>query len=281
MKNNKILIITMMLAIILVGSAFVMADLECVGQNCNFNVSITVRDLPSTVDAVWVNNHATSITLTSGSSSDHNLWFNASDGNGVGDMDNATATAYALGVGTILCEKNGTYPASNTIMFKCPFNVPFYQTSGIYTWLIDVSGINNATTYNWNMTVNPLDSINQNYNTMTWTSLPPNTNNLEADNSLTLTNTGNQPYATFTMTGHNAVGVTFADVINANQFSMSNSSGVTKISMNNNVGVSVSSLGSLLTGSSVTKDYRFYVNTGFVRADTYNQQNSWSLIASS
>jgi len=107
------------------------------------------------------------------------------------------------------------------------------------------------------------------------------TDDNEADNTITITNGGNQVYANFDITGQNATGQTFTDLINADKFSVDNLGGQTsgQVYMISNTPVDVTSKLSLNSkGASVTEQIFFYADIpSGIRADTYLSDTAWAI----
>jgi hypothetical protein len=138
-----------------------------------------------------------------------------------------------------------------------------------------------ATNVSTTATINSLDYVTQDVTYVKWASVTLGTNDNQADNTITLTNGGNTAYPNFAITGQNATGQTYADVINADKFDVDNVGSATtgQIYMESNSAVDVSSKLSLNSkGASVTEQIFFYVDipTG-ISADNYISDSAWAI----
>lgn len=259
---------------------FVIGD-ECVGQNCPVDINLTIGNIVPTIPQVY---SISAITLNGGTTKLVTIIFNASDDNGYGDLDISTAQVSLSKGGEITrtsssCVAIENYTLISTI--SCDITMQFYDGEG--SWVINASisdlaseeAINDTTT----ATINALDYVTQDVTYVRWISATLDTNDNEADNTITLTNGGNQLYLNFDITGQNATGQVFSDLINANQFNVDNETGKTsgQIYLQNDTNIDVSSKLSLNThSSSSTIQAYFYADIPIgLKGDIYYRINSW------
>jgi hypothetical protein len=170
--------------------------------------------------------------------------------------------------------------------FNCSMSFNFWDTAG--EWTINASIQNTSGDLFINQTqtfiVNALDYVTQDVNSVAWASATSGTNDNEADNTIILTNGGNQDYVTCNIKAYDLIGENYANLISANQFSIANSTGQTEeqIYLINDTLVDVSSKINLNSHSSSTSTTAFFyvdVPTGLL-PDNYSQINEWSIIFS-
>jgi hypothetical protein len=281
-KTKTLFVVLTLMTFMLSFLPFVIGD-ECVGQNCPADINLTIGNIVPTIPQVY---SISAITLNGGTTKLVTIIFNASDDNGYGDLDISTAQVSLSKGGEITrtssyCVAIENYTLISTI--SCDITMQFYDSEG--SWIINASisdlaseeAINDTTT----ATINALDYVTQDVTYVKWISATLDTNDNEADNTITLTNGGNQLYPNFDITGQNATGQVFSDLINANQFSVDNETGKTsgQIYMESNTPVDVSSKLSLNSkGNSVTEQIFFYVDIqSGIRADNYLSDSAWAI----
>jgi hypothetical protein len=158
----------------------------------------------------------------------------------------------------------------------------FYDNAGSWDITAQINDTDNSLIENTteSFIVNALNYVIQDITYVNWASLIPNTNDNEADNTITLTNGGNQDYTTTNIKAYDLIGNVYAEIINASQFSIDNLGGQTtgQIYMQNDTNVDVSSKINLNAhNSSVTAEIFFYIDVPVLKADNYNQLNSWEI----
>jgi hypothetical protein len=282
-KKKKTLFVMIALLGIMSILPFVFADV-CSGQNCPADINLTISNIAPTIPEVYP---VSAITLNGGTTKVVTIEFNASDTNGYEDLDFATAEVNLSKSGettrtSSVCSAIANYTEVSTI--SCDVTMQFYDGAGS-DWKITATIEDLATETAINDTtfavVNALDYVTQDKTYVNWATATLGANDEEADNTIAITNGGNQVYSTFDITGQSATGVTFADVINANKFSVDSDTGQTsgQIYMVSATPVDVTSLLSLNTkGASVTEEIFFYADIpSGIRADSYLSDNAWGI----
>ena len=216
------------------------------------------------------------ITLTGGTTKDIYIKFNISDVN------------FNSSSGQINISHNGESRynltcLNTTIQFNCTLSMQYYDSAGVWTINTSVKNNNQEWIYNdtESFTLNDLDYITQDNSAIQWGTLNVGSDDNEADNTITLTNRGNQNYSYINITGYYATGETYSDFIFAENFSISNLTGQSseQIYIINETEVDTSLQLNLNNyGSSVTEEIFFYVDvpTGLL-ADTYKSDYDWGI----
>jgi len=282
MRNKtKMLVVIPVFALMFAILPLISAD-TCVGQNCNATINLTIGNVAPTIPYVFP---VSAVTLNGGTTKNVYVQFNATDDNGYADLNFATAQVRLIN-GIVTRTSSSCSSIVNTTFtstLNCTIALNFYDDAGVWTINATISDLQsieaeNSTT---SVTVNALDYVTQDVNYFNWASATLGANDVEAGNPITLTNGGNQDYATLNIKGQNATGVTYADVINANRFSVDDQTGQTtgQIYMIADTNVDVSSILNLNShGASVTKNIYAYVDvpTG-IRADSYLSNTAWTI----
>lgn len=281
-REKSLFVIAILLASVLSLLPLIVAD-ECVGQNCPANINLTIGNIAPTIPEVFP---VSAITLNGGTTKVATIEFNASDENGYGDL-NVSSAQVSLSKGgeatrtSTTCISIADYTLVSTI--SCNVTMQFYDGDGAWTitaTIKDYAG-DTATNDTTEVVVNTLDYVTQDVTYVNWADVTLGTDDNQADNTITLTNGGNQVYANFDVTGQNATGQTFADIINADKFSVDNVGSATtgQIYMSSNTPVDVSSKLLLDTkGASVTEQIFFYVDVpSGIKADNYLSDSAWAI----
>ena len=259
---------------------------ECVGESCSAGINLTVDNIAPVINGVFP---VSAITLNGGTVSEIVVDFNVTDENGWGDIDDQKySVILTRGGEETRYQKNGScgffdFHDDNTIIVRCSVEMQFYDGEG--AWNISVSANDTAgetaTNDSTGTTVNALDYVSQDVISAIWGSVTLGTDDEEADNTVTLTNGGNQVYTSFDLTGQASTGELYSSVIDANKFSVDSDTGQTtgQIYMVDNTPVDVSSLLSLSTrGADVTEEIFFYADIPLsIRADTYISDSAWDI----
>ena len=235
--------------------------------------SISFNRLQTSISSVHYDDP---VTLTGGTTKNVYIYFNISDINfnsssGQINISNSGESRYNL-----TC-------INTTIQFNCTLVMYYYDSPG--TWTINTSVKNNNQEWIYNdtetFTVNDLDYVTQDVKSISWSTLNVGIDDNEADNTITLTNGGNQDYPYINVTGYDSDGDSNGNLIFAENFSISNLTGESEnqVYMINNTEVDSSSHLNLNShGTDVTEEIFFYVDldTGLL-ADTYRSTNDWSI----
>ena len=263
MKN---LLITLMFALLIIGS---------------------VEAVAPTIPIVYP---VSAITLNGGTVSEIVVDFNVTDGDGWGDILISTIDlTLTRGGEEIRHQKNSSCGMlefdTNHIKVRCSVEMQFYDGEG--AWNISVS-INDttgskATNDSTGTTVNALDYVTQDFTYVDWGSLTTNTNDNEADNTITLTNGGNQDYPTSNLKAYDLIGDVSNETINANLLSIDNVGSATsgQIYLQNATNIEISTKINLNGhNSTATSQMFFYVDVPSLSLDTYRQLNLWEISVS-
>ena len=283
MKSTFVVLTT--LAFLMAVLPMVYADV-CVGESCNADINLTIGNTAPTINYV---EPVSAITLNGGTTKVVTVVFNATDENGYADLNFATAQVNLSkgGETTRTSSSCGAIQnATSESTISCVVTMQFYDSAGA-DWVVTASisdGSSSATNDTTTATVNSLDYVTSDTTQVGWASATLGANDVEADNTITLTNGGNQNYAVMNVKGQNAVGQVFSDVINANKFSVDNVTGATsgQFYMISNTNVDVSAKLSLNTHSaSSTEEIFFYVDVpNGIRADNYLSSSAWAIALS-
>jgi hypothetical protein len=231
-------------------------------------------EIPPTEVFITSVSYETPITLNGGTTKDIYIYFNVSS-----ELVNESSAEIIVTNGA---ESRTSSSCTNiSTEFNCTIIMQFYDSAG--SWNINASIKNSSENQIENSSesfvVNSLDYITQDFTSVTWTNLNVGTDDNEADNTIILTNGGNQDYPTCNIKGYDVIGSAYADLITADKFSIDNETAKTtgQIYMQNDTNIDVSSKINLNThSSSSTTEVYFYIDVPIgVRADNYNQINSW------
>ena len=282
-RNKKIGIITFSIfaifAILFVNT--VNADVECASQDCEVNTTLTVGNSAPEID--WVED-SISITLTGESTSNTaSVLFNATDINGIIDLDDATAECVGYKSGEIdrtstSCTNTGD--VSNTRQFNCSFNsFAYYDVDGAdWAWNCTISDdqASEAENSTETFTINSLDYIDQDLSTLTWTSVTANQNDQEADAEINFDNGGNQDYETANVTAYDSINDSSS--IPASAFALNSATSTPAgTAMSNDTAVDISSWFTLVHGNGAYEDIFAYIDCPVVPAGIYLSSDSWTI----
>jgi hypothetical protein len=287
MKNIQYVLFVAILSVFILGATSVMAD-QCTGQNCNANVTVNIGNIGPVITSVWGD---TPVTLTGLGYVSHNLYFNVSDSNGIGDIDPSSIDLTLTGSNAVIhfgnlntqpCVQTNVSATSQT--YSCNYSMDYWYSAGNWVSTVTIKDkelVGDTKNGVFNVTVNALDYVTQNTASVSWSGVVVGVNNTEALNPIVLENGGNQNYANISVKGYNATGTTNFQVIKAIRFSIGNATGMTtgKTYMSENNFVSISTLSGLNThGEVITQSVFFYLNVdNGLSADTYVQDNTWSI----
>jgi len=179
-----------------------------------WGINITAPATPLSITQMIYDN---SITLNGGTTKNIYVMFNVSSN----QFDDTSAIVKATN-GVI--SRTSSSCTNSSTLFNCTISMQFYDEAG--TWNInasvkDLSGsyVENSTA---SFTLNALDCVSQNTNSLKWTGVSLGANNVSADNTITLTNCGNQNYGTINIKAFDIFGLTSGNLINAEKFCVSN-----------------------------------------------------------
>jgi len=145
--------------------------------------------------------------------------FNATDLDGVTDINTTTSKVQLTKAGeatrsSISC--TNPYSTEYIKTFRCNSTFYFYDGDGL--WLINSSVKDNSNVYTENITqtftVNTLTSVYQDANSVSWSSVKANTNDNEANDSIILTNCGNQNFNQISIVGYNLSYINYQELAN-------------------------------------------------------------------
>lgn len=274
MKKKEIIWIGMVLIVAL--SAYVYG-VACTGTNCAFGAGITIADEPPTIDAVTP---PSTVTLTAGTTTTVYAFFNASDPNGVDNLNDSSAQAvlYRSGEPSRTSSSCSVTDIGSTAIYNCSIDHQFYDLDGTWSVNVSISDLQGNFVYNDTLTytINSLDAVDNNDTTINWTGIVPSTSNNLGD-TLLFTNKGNQDYVTSTITSQNATGST--DTIEHNSF-YADADGVVagRVQLSDS-GVAYNDF-SLPRGASSTDPVYWFLDVGAVNPDTYISIADWTFVVS-
>lgn len=257
--------------------------IDCATEECAGNVSITLGNTAPTIPYVAP---ISAVTLTGGTAKTVYVVFNASDANGYLDLNHSTANVTLWKTGETNRSASSCVAQQNTTevtVFNCSVSMQFYDSAGA-DWKVYATVKDDATSTAENttvtFTVNALDFITQNTASVIWGAVSLGTNDEQADNTITLTNGGNQDYTVLNITGYDARNGT--NVIPAENFSVDSVGGATttQVYMVNATAVNVTSRIAGLTthGVSVTEEIFFYLDVpNALPQGVYTQVATWKI----
>lgn len=276
--------IFLMCMCLVIASSLSFVSAECVGEECVGNVSINIGNSAPTIPYVAP---ISNVVLTGGTTKTIYVLFNASDDNGYLNLDHSTANVTLWKTGetnrsasSCVSQQNTTY----VTVFNCSVNMYFYDSAGA-DWNVyaTVDDVESSTAENTTETfqVEALDYVSQGATTtISWTAVSLDTDDEEADNTITLTNGGNQDYTVFTITGYDAMNS--SNIIHAENFSIDDHTGETigQVYMINDTAVDVTPTGLTLNdhGPAVTEEIFFYLDVpGALPQGIYTQVATWKI----
>jgi hypothetical protein len=211
--------------------------------------------------------------LNGGATKDIYIMFETSDAN----VDSSSAQVIVTNGAESRTSSSCT---NSSTIFNCTISMQFYDSAG--SWNINASVKDLSANYIENSTasfiVNELNYVTQDVNYVKWTTISIGISNVSADNTITLTNEGNQDYGTMNIKAYDVYGLTYGNLISASNFSVSNITS-NRVYLQNNTDTDVSSILNLNTHSaSSTKEIYFYIDSPkVIRADEYRQVNNWAI----
>jgi len=256
--------------------------IDCATEECAGNVSIILGNTAPTIPYVTP---ISTVVPTGGTTKTVYVVFNASDVNGYSDLNHSTANVTLWKTSETNRSASSCVAQQNTTqvtVFNCSVNMYFYDSAG--TWNVDatVKDDYSETAENTTVTftVDALDFITQNTASVIWGTVLLGTNDEQADNTITLTNGGNQDYTVLNITGYDAMNGT--NIIHAENFSVDGEAGQTtgQVYMVNATAVNVTSAIPGLTthGASVTEEIFFYLDVpGALPQGVYTQVATWKI----
>jgi hypothetical protein len=281
LKAKTLFVVLTLLTFVFAILPFAFADV-CSGQNCPADINLTISNVAPTIPFVYP---VSAITLNGGTTKSVTIEFNATDTNGYDDLDFSSAQIILMKSGEddiAITDCGAIYNNTETSTISCTGDLQFYTADG--SWVVNASISDNdfdALNDTTSAVVNALDYVSQDVTYVAWGSVSLATDDNEADNTITLTNGGNQAYPNFDITGQNATGVSFSDVIVAEKFSVDNVGSATsgQIYMQDNTPVDVSSKLSLNSiGASIDEEIFFYVDIpSGISADNYVSDSAWAI----
>jgi hypothetical protein len=291
MKSKKAmskLIATMMIMVLSVGLVGFAFAAECASQDCGGDLSITVGNDDPVIPQVAP---LAAITLSGATTTSVTVAFNATDVNGGDDLDIATAQVELSKGGEAtrtLSTCDNPVNITNGMYIECTGDMQFYDAAAadwVITATIDDQSSATATNDSTFATVNALDYIAQDISAIAWTSVSTNSDDEEADAPMVLTNGGNQDYTSVDITGYDATGGVYSDVIAAEDFSIDadtgQTTGQTYMVDSTPVDCDAQISGLNTHGADVTDNVYFYVDVPTaIQADTYTSDSSWSIAVS-
>ena len=283
-KVIHLIMITLGILLVFGFVPMVISDEECSGQDCNTNMTIIIGNEAPTIPYVM---EVSAVTLNGGTTKVVEVSFNATDNNGFEDLDITSANVTFSKAGETDRTASSCSAVQNTTLtsvINCTITMQFYDTDGA-DWNINASISDDSSSYAENITttftVNGLDYVSQDVLAVTWGTVSAGSDDNEADNTITLTNGGNQDYPYLNITGYDASGDSLGSLISAENFSVSNLTGQSsgQIYMVNATEVDTSlQLSMNEHGSSVTEEIFFYVDLDEgLPADTYRSDEDWAI----
>ena len=268
--------------LLLVGFVGIVGGAECTSQECAGEISLTVGNSNPTIPVVA---EVSQVVLTGASTKTVYVVFNASDDNGYADLDHGTASVTLNKSGEIDRVSTSCVGQENWTKiseFNCTVTMQFYDVDGA-DWEIHATVDDTSAVSAWNVsetfTVAPLDYVSSDeITTVTWAAATVETNDVEAGNTITLTNGGNQDYTSLDITGYDAT--LNDDTIYAANFSVDAEASQTEgqVYMVNDTVTDVSGVIAGLTdhGAAITEEIFFYVDVpAAIATGEYAQVKSW------
>jgi hypothetical protein len=219
------------------------------------------------------------VTLNGGTTKTVYAIFNVSNQNVIAETANISFSK----LGEITRYASSCNNNTHANQFNCSIDMYFYDSAGL-DWVINatINTTGDATISNDSIsfTVNALDYVTQDVTLVNWANVYPNSLDNEADNTITLTNGGNQDYTVFTITGYDAMNG--SNILPAENFSIDNHTGETsgQVYMVNNTAIDVTPTGLSLNnhGSSVSQEIFFYLDVPeSLTQGGYTQLEQWKI----
>lgn len=243
----------------------------------SFTASATVSNQAPTVSI----SAGQSWTGSAGNTVTRSLYFNATDTNGVADLDDGTAAAAINQSGTTIVANSCGFDRSidgDTNQYECNFTLAYFQADG--TWTIEANISDNqasAATNTQDGTVNTLDAIDVIEASIAFSGNPGDNNVAASPNPQTINNTGNQIYTSVNLTAYSFT--SGANVLGVDNVTVNVSNSAIGQSPTNATELEITSA-SLTRGAVATEDLYFFLDIPAAQATgTYNAQNNWVLEA--
>ena len=259
---------------------FVMADTECIGQDCSVGTSLTVGNSVPTITGV---DSGITVTLTAESSAGVNILFNVTDTNGFADLNDSTAQC--IGYKTGESDRTSTScsaqdQSGNDLRYNCTVSLQYFDAAAAdWKWNCSVSDNFPETDFNDSVTftINALNFVDINSTTFTWSNVNPNIDDQEANSAINFDNGGNQDYETAFVTAQNATNG--SNVIPAKVFSLDADTGQTtgQIYMADNSSVNITSFFTLPHGNVSSEDIYSYVDMPTLPSGSYTSTSNWQI----
>ena len=234
--------------------------------------------ITSTAPTVVVNLGQT-ITGATGTTATVYLYFNASDDNGWGDLNDSTATVVINKTGKTSRTSSScavlSHPNAKTTSYNCSLVLYYYDASG--TWSINASVSDNSTNYAQNTTitlsVSTIDAVSPVSASISFTGVVGTNDVASSPTPQRLNNTGNQNYNTVNITGYSFLYAT--NVIGVGNVTMNvSASGGQGQSLLNGTPVTLTRA-SLSKGAVSLQNVSFYLDVpDTMPSGTYNAQSS-------
>jgi len=211
-------------------------------------VNITIGNSAPTIPIV---DPITATDPAIGSSKSITFYFNATDSDGYGNIDTATAKAYFQRAGETTrsntsCISTFTPSSGNSINFTCTIDMWYFDENGAWTINVSIQDINNAYGENSSttFTYNPLTAMTMSPTLLGWPSVGlSDTDTGSNEDPITVNNSGNDINLNVNVTAYNLRGeTTTSQYIYTNNFTIEDTSeGCSGTAMSNATSINVTS----------------------------------------
>lgn len=240
-------------------------------QDVDLSITVTAGSAPVVI-AVY---NETATSMESGpnegpSSTSVTLVFRVNDPDGIGNLDNSTATVNLTLAGEALRENSSCLfvPGQSTATdanYTCTITMWWWDGSGewtINTYIEDLSGNSGYNTTTKNVYVGTTDGLLANQTSLTWPSINPGASDTPAQQFMGLNNTGNRPRPVYVNSSDLLGESNPAYALGANNFSVKNAAGCDGTLMANRTDTNITSV-------TVFNKGNYTLNDGTAQANLY------------
>jgi hypothetical protein len=220
-------------------------------QNAVLNITVTGGRAPIIMGVY--NNTMTDISsgTTEGPSLTYvTIVFNASDADGVGNINNATAKINFSKTGEATRQNTSCLPVTGqtsplSMNFTCNITMWWFDGPGIWDISAYITDLSSNTAYNntvKNFTIGATNGLLANQTTINWSAINPGATAQEAQQIMGLNNTGNQQKSVYVNSSDLRGDTNAAYALGANNFSVKNAAGCGGTAMVNRTDTNVTSV---------------------------------------
>ncbi len=188
--------------------------------------------------------------------------FNASDSDGIANLNNATAKINFSRTGESTRENTSCLfvagqSSANSANYTCNITMWWFDSPGIWDISAYIADLNSNIAYNHtskNFTVGTTDGIKANQTSLTWPSISPGATNTEANEFIGINNTGNRARSVY-VNASDLIGASNANyALGASNFSAKNAAGCEGTALVNRTDTNITSITVLADGNYTLND---------------------------